>query len=182
MIAHNTIKPPSIKNAQRTVYLYAKADFNGISDRLVSFANSLTPEVQQDLSASQLWKDFKSTLTKAIIDLIPTKITSSKIHIPWLVEKKFSQLSKQILYNKARKLKTDVSWSEFRSLRRSLDRQIRKAQWSNVRDIIGASLQSDSPKPFWKYIKTRCQQSFGVPVLCNQGSLVTDAEDKTFCL
>ena len=63
VIAHVIFKSPKIKKAQRSVYQYAKADLNGFSDRLTSFANSLIPEVLQDLNAGQLWNDFKSTIT-----------------------------------------------------------------------------------------------------------------------
>ena len=59
---------------------------------------------------------------------------SSKFHLPWLTQNNAINYPKKADYNKARKLKTDVS--EFRRLRRSLDRQIRKAHWSYVSKII----------------------------------------------
>ena len=60
----------------------------------------------------------------------------------------------------------------------SVDKQIRKSHLLYVSDVIGASLDSGNAKPFWRYIKSKGQQMFGVAALSSHSGLASKAEDK----
>ena len=140
---HMLLKPPRLCRLSRRVFIYSKADFKAISSRLDSFYAKLASRTASDCGASKMWSDFKGTILGAMDDLIPTKMTSTKVHLPWLDNSiKRSIRKKQRLYNKAKRSKDDKDWAAFRCLRNSVDKQIRKSHLSYVSDVIGASLDS----------------------------------------
>ena len=69
---------------------------------------------------------------------------------------------------------------KFRRLRRLIDRKIRKAHSSYIRDVIGASLKTDNTRPFWNFIKSKRREVSGVSPLnvgtCN--NIIAGAKDK----
>ena len=81
-----------------------------------------------DCGPSKMWSDFKGTIVGAMNDLIPTKMTSTKVHLTWLDNSiKRSIRKMQRLYNKAKQSKDDKDWAAFRCLRKYVDKQIRKS-------------------------------------------------------
>ena len=114
---------------------------------------------------------------------IPSKISSSRFSFPWVNRSiKRDIRKKQRLYNKARKWGKATHMSEFRRLRRSIDRKIRKSYKTYIRDIIGGSLKSDNTKPFWNFIKSKRKEVSGVSPLNVAGKILSTAYDKAGAL
>jgi hypothetical protein len=89
---------------------------------------------------------------------------------------------KQRLYNKARKSGSPEDWLKFKSLRRSIDRGIKKAHQRYINEVIGESLKSENTKPFWNYIKSTSQEVFGISDLSSMGHMVSLATEKAQAL
>jgi hypothetical protein len=139
------------KKVARRVPLFSKADFGGISSRLDRLSKTAQFDPTSNLTASQMWIAFKTTLLDAINTFVPFKTTSTKLHLPWLDRKLLRSIrKKQKLYSKAAATKLESDWSAYRAMRRQTDRQVRRAHWTYISDIIGPSLESSNPKPFWK--------------------------------
>ena len=103
-----SLKLPRLCKPSRRVFIYSMADFKAISSSLDSFYAKLASRPGSDCGASKLWSDFKDTIFDAMDDLIPTKTTSTKVHLPWLDNSiKRSIRKKQRLYNKTKRSKGD---------------------------------------------------------------------------
>ena len=116
-------------------------------------------------------------------DDIPSKMSSTRHNLPW-VDRSIRRVirRKKRLYKKARKSGSPATWNKFKSLRRSIDRKIKKAHKNYIHDVIGGSLKSENSKPFWNYIKTKSQEVFGISTLSTQGRTVSLAADKAEAL
>ena len=86
----------------------------------------------------------------------------------------FKQFLKQTIrrkrraYNKAHRTGTEKDWENFRDLRRSLDRELRKAG-SNYLHQVGENLTTNNTKPFLSFIKSFKQSTTGVSALNTAG-------------
>ena len=85
---------------------------------------------------------------------------------------------KQCLYRKAKKDRKDSSWAKYRTCKRDCIRQLRQARSGYISDIIGSAFEENDSKPFWKFIKSRKNDSPGVAPLKSQGVLHTDSATK----
>ena len=107
-------------------------------------------------------------------------MSSSRFTLPWVTQDIRRQIrKKQRCYNKAKKSGTCNDKDAFRKLRRQTDRVIRKEYRHYVSKVIGGSLETDNTKPFWKFIKAKKQQSFGIsPLNRPDGKIATSATEK----
>ena len=113
-----------------------------------------------------LWLNFRQVFVKAIDCHIPSKMTSTRHNLPWVTPAiRWEIRKKQRLYNKARKNGTASAWADFKKLRLSIDRQIKKAHQTYISDVIGESLKTEDTQPFWTYIKKMSQEVFGISSL-----------------
>ena len=54
-----------------------------------------------------------------------------------------------------------------------------KAHWVYVNNILQTSLDENNPKPFWKYIKSKRNESFGIPSLEYNNKMYSDPRSKS---
>ena len=60
-----------------------------------------------------------------------------------------------------------------RDIEQMVKRELRDAERVYVNDI-----ESGNNKPFWKYVKSQNQQTFGIPALKSNGNVITDSLSK----
>ena len=114
---------------------------------------------------------------------IPSKISSSHFSHPWVNRSIKRDINrKKRLYNNARKHGSASCWIRFRKLRRHIDRKIRKAHSSYIRDVIGASLKSDNTRPFWNFIKSKRTEVSGVSPPNVANNIISSAKEKAEAL
>jgi hypothetical protein len=56
-------------------------------------------------------------------------------------------------------------WTNYKHFQKESKSQIRKAEWNCINDTIMEGLQNNNLKPFWKYVKSRKQDSPEYPDL-----------------
>ena len=79
------------------------------------------------------------------------------------------------LYHQA---KNTNKWTNYKHFQKECKGQVRKAEWNYINDTIMEGLQNNNSKPFWKYVKSRKQDSIGVSPLKSNGQLVNDNKGK----
>ena len=177
------IKPQRSRPSKRKVYLFKRADMEGLADELNELNNSYRDEFVNQSTVEDLWTKFRDGLETAMDRHIPSKMSSSRFNLPWIDNSTRRAIRrKQRLYNKAKKSGSEESWNKFKTVRRSIDRGIRRAYKSYVSDVIGGSLSSNNTKPFWNFVKTKRQQAFGVGTLNTDNGIAASPKDKADAL
>ena len=100
------IKAKRIKQAPRKIYLYKRADMEGLRDHLARFRDSFLSSDHSHMSVNDMWVSFKSEVLVAIERFIPTKMTKTKYSLPWIdhsIKRLISKREKLYLKNRARK-------------------------------------------------------------------------------
>ena len=79
------IEAKRIKQVPRKIYLYKRADMEGIRDHLARFRDSfLSSDHDSHMSVNDMWVSFKSEVLVATERFIPTKMTKTKYSLPWI--------------------------------------------------------------------------------------------------
>ena len=78
------IKAKRIQQAPRKIFLYNRADMDGLRDHLVRFRDTFLSSDHSHMSVNDMWVSFKSEVIAAIERFIPTKMTKTKYSLPWI--------------------------------------------------------------------------------------------------
>ena len=78
------------------------------------------------------------------------------------------------LYKHAKK---SNQWGSFKAFQKTCKKAFKKADISHINIVIQKGLTENNPKPFWRYVKNRCQDSVGVSPLKKMGQLVNDSKE-----
>ena len=137
---------------------------------MISFCDFFMSNLTES-SVDHKWNALKSTMERNI----PTKSSSSRFHLPWFnrTHRRLCK-KKQRLYNDAKRLGNETDWAKYRSVKKKLRQELKKARNVYVSGFLSDAIQ-ENPKSFWSYIKKtkRCDQ-VGVPDLKVDGSLTSD--------
>ena len=91
---------------------------------------------------------------------------SSKIKdLPWIYKSLKKQIKKRNeLHAKHKKSSKPEDCQKYKHMRRLVQKNIRKAHWEHVNNILEESLTSGNIKPFWRYVKAKKKDDIqGVP-------------------
>ena len=89
---------------------------------------------------------------------IPTKMTTTRHNVPWI--------NRTMIHLTA--------WSRYKSCKKQVTQQMRKARSDYVNNIIESAFQEADTKPFWKFIYSKRGKKIGVAPLKSQGKLFAD--------
>ena len=108
-----------------------------------------------------------------------TKWSSNTPHLPWLSSKlKKCIKKKHKLMQLAKKTGIPSDGTKYKQHKSITQKQVRQAHWNYVNAILNKSLEHGNNKPFWKYIKARCNDNIGVAAIKNNGILYHDSKTK----
>ena len=109
---------------------------------------------------------------------IPSKISSSKHTDPWITRdvRRMSK-KKQRLYNKAKASQKPSDWKEFKDYRKSTQKKVRQNYWSYQNDMLN-NPEDKSNKAFWRFIKSKKQDSTGISSLKQGSKVIFDSKGK----
>ena len=71
-----------IQQAPRKIFLYKRADIDGLRDHLARFRDTFLSSDNSHMSVNDMWVSFKSEVIAAIERFIPTKMTKTKYSLP----------------------------------------------------------------------------------------------------
>ena len=177
-----SLAPHRPKPPHRKIYLWKKADTEGIKQDVHEYAQTF--EFDQDPASpsasdlEQMWMDFKEKLYQNLEKRVPSKITPPRYSNPWintLVHRAIPR--KQRAYKKARKTGKKKDVDRYKRLQAQAKYEIRQASKRYMEDIVSEDLSSN-PKRFWAYIKSKGQEPAGVsPLRDKDGFLKSDNVD-----
>ena len=140
------IKAERIQQAPRKIYLYVRADMDGLRDHLARFNDSFLSSDHSHSSVNDMWVSFKSEVIAAIERFIPSKMTNTKYSLPW-IDSSIKRLirKRDKLYFRARKSSSPDIKSYYKRFRAHVQKIIRDAYWKHFSNIF--SFETENPDP-----------------------------------
>ena len=174
---HNSISirlnrnPPPKTKFKRTVWHYARADFEAASDDLQSFLPTASDGDETDVNSLWLrWKDcFISTMAK----YIPHKIVVVRRSLPWISRDLVALFRKRdFCHSKAKAMNSISLWSSYRKARNRAVDALRSAKRAFFRSL---SSKIKTTKQFWPAYNSLFPNRQRIPALLSDGTITTDS-------
>ena len=169
-------KAEKIINRTRKVYLYHKADLNGLKNFLQSaflnfrlHASSMNVETQ--------WLYFKNKLFEAVDKFVPSKVLKSKAGLPWVNSKIRREIRKrERLYKKAKRTGSPIDTQAFKCQKRRVKYLINASHDEYVNNYI-LNDEGIKTKRFWKYVKSKRSYKSSIKCLIKNSQVFTKSKD-----
>ena len=173
--AHCDIRARHTRKAPRKIHMFSKADWTKLKEESKIFCDDFLQR-HVDRSVEENYSPLKQHLTDIIKKYIPSRTSSSRFNLPWMnTTLRRMCRKKQRLYNTAKQSQAPNRWAKFKSHKRDTLKELRRARWLYINNIL--QLSGDS-KPFWKYVKSQRQNNIGIIAIKDQGCLHTDSRTK----
>ena len=153
VVVDSDTKPFYSKQKPRKCFLFSKTNWNELKAKISSISNNIIEMYETGKSIHELWNTFKTDLLQTINENIPSKMFRTNTSTPWIRGK-----AKRVLRRKARlykRAKKTNNWTRYRKCQRDTKRDLRKAEWSYIKNTINDGLKQNNSKPFWKYVKSK---------------------------
>ena len=155
------IKAKRIQQALGKIFLYNRADMDGLRDHLARFRDTFLSSDHSHMSLNDMWVSLKSEVIAAIERFIPTKMTKTKDSLPW-IDSSIRRLirKRERLYFRSRKSSSPDFKNHYKRFRAHVQKVIRDAYWKHISNIFcfeRESLDPESPrknekaKKFWSF-------------------------------
>ena len=163
------------KPIRRKLYLWKKADVDGIRKDLTN----LTDQIQENDSTDDSWMTLKKAILGSLETRVPSKMTTSRHTNPWMTtEIKRTIRQKQRAYKKALATQTKKDHDRYKQLQKKAQLMVRKANKNYLRNTVSGNYK-DNAKKFWSYVKSKGQENSGVAPLKNKdGFLQSDTSSR----
>ena len=181
------IKAKRIQQAPRKIFLYERADMDGLRDHLARFRDAFLSSDHSHMSVNDMWVSFKSDVIAAIERFIPTKMTKTKYSLPW-IDSSIRRLirKREKLYFRARKssklkpLQTVQSTCSKGNQRCILETyfQYKLFSFETESPDPDSPRKNEKAKKLWSFVKSLKNDAFGINTLRENGILKTDTIDK----
>ena len=112
---------------------------------------------QEGADVNNRWENFKMAVTSAVKTHIPSTLCWRNTDLP-----RIGQYIKKLLRRNKRLFKQAQKNSNLRNYRyfkKDCRREIRKAEHQHVNRVIEKGRKRNNTKPFWRYMKARCQDN-----------------------
>ena len=167
-----SVKPKSKIQKPREIYLYQKADWDGMRDYLGPILDRLEKSYQP--CANTLWTTIKDHLIEAANLFIPKKLCKRRKSQPWVsksLRKKMKKRDK--IFKRSRRYGDSRSEDRYLQLKREIQRQLRQEH----RNYLNSLFEGTDTKRFWTYIKNKSTTTTSIGPLKNDGILISDARE-----
>ena len=187
IIIEGDISPIVNKQKPRKIHLYKKADWEGFKEFMQGFSDEICDRTplsgeENENDAESLWQAFKSQLHLGINKFIPSKIAKKKNLYPWIDADLRRLIRKRNRYFKIKnRTNNPRDINHYKSLKREVQRRVRKSYWSHVEEILEPRDAENNPptsKCFWSFIKHARSDKSGISSLMAGCDIVTDSTTK----
>ena len=169
------IIPQHVKQKPRKLYIFSKANWENIYDDMDTLSRKINNS-PSTTTVEDLWFTFKTGIEQSMDKNIPTKVCKTRKSLPW-----YNRNLKRMVRRKARlykHAKRSNQWGSFKAFQKTCKKEFKKAEISHIDNVIQKGLTDNNSKPFWRYVKSRRQDSVGVSPLKKMGQLVNDGKGK----
>ena len=109
---------------------------------------------------------------------IPSKLSNSRHNLPWMNRNFKKLIRKKGRRFNLRKQRSLEDRARYLDIEQMVKRELRDAERVYVNSILQNVLESGNNKPFWKYVKSQKQETFGISALKSNGNVITDSLSK----
>ena len=162
------VKATINKKPPRKLYQWSQADWQLIKEHTVIFAKqflalALTRTVKEKYTV------FIEYMEEILAVNIPSKLSNSRHNLPWM-NRNLKRLirKKGRCFKKAKKSGMDEDRVRYLDIEQMVKHELRDAERVYVN-----GLESGKNKPFWKYVKSQKQETFGISALKCNGNVIT---------
>ena len=177
IILHSTLTPLRKKPIRRRIQLWKHIDHEALKRDARSFCSLFLQKHDTKNEFNMIWNCLKENLFTIMEDNVPSKMTSSKIHQPWITTNSKRLLrKKEKYYKKAKTHNTPRLWSKYKTVKRLCQKECRRAHSNYVNEMLANDTKN---KKLWTYVKSKNQDNTGIPDLKNdQERLIQDPQEK----
>ena len=171
------IQATRVKTPKRKIYIWKSANF---AEMEKDTTNKIELFMRKSFrNVDDMWVNFKSILLNTMEEHVPSKLSRFKPTYPWITTEVRRLISRKNKAGfKARKTNTQKDRERFRKLKSQTQRATRAAYNSYIYNIISPE-QSNNPKRFWSFIKSKKQENSGVaPLRADNGIIYSDSKNK----
>ncbi len=178
LVTDTDLKAQTKRSRPRKIHLFKKVDLPGLQLHIEQGASEfLSKNATQHVSVNTNWEFFKNIILTGIDKFIPHKMSRTNHSLPWITTPIRRGIRKrQRLYNKAKKTNSTTDWAAYKHQKHLTQKSIRQSHTSYVSNLLEESLQTKNNKPFWRYIKSKKQDTVGIASLKKNGQLHTDSK------
>lgn len=161
-----SIALPRSRQPRRKVWLYQRANFEGMNDHL---SDVLGEEAVEHGDVDDVWGSFKEAVLGAMQKFVPSRFVRWGRNLPWVTQKVQRLLRKRAkAHRKAKRDGTEEGWACFRALRNRAVSILRVERLSYFRTL---SKQLSNLKDFWASYSAICREYRRVPQVLRRGSV-----------
>ena len=148
--SHQPYRP---RPTRRKIFLWKKTDMDGLRSNISSSSQTFLSTDYADIDS--MWAAFKTSVTSAMDQHVPTKMSSTRRTHPW-VNTNLRKLmrKKQRAHRLAKRTRQARDWNRYKKLQAEAQRSTRKAHKGYLEDIVSQDLKENS-KRFWPFIKSK---------------------------
>ena len=151
-----------------------------MNSQVKAFSDSFTSEYTTDTDINTLWSTFKTFCSFSIDSCVPSKMTSSRFHQPWInIKTKRLSRRKKRAYRRAKKSGNPEDVTRYKQLQKDTQYQFKKAYNSYVNNMVS---EGSSAKKLYSFINGKRCESSGVSVLKGDGISHSDPKEKSTIL
>ena len=125
-------------------------------------------------NVTEMWNFIKSEIKHIIESNIPTKLSSSRIHQPWIntVTKRMIR-KKNRWFQKAKSSRSSKVWEKYKKIKKCTQRTCRQTHDQWINNIFSDENCNSGLKKFWSYIKSLRHENIGIGDLKDKNNIPT---------
>ena len=177
---HSSAQAHRARPARRKIHLWRRADIDHLKQDARAFTTSFIQTFTINSSIPTMWDNIKTNLTNLLARHVPSKITTTRFHQPWITtEIKRITRRKQRAYNRARNQPTTS-----REHRKYIDiqrqtKQLCKSAYNTYINNLIAPDNTTNTKRLYSYIKNKINDQTGIQQLKGADGLIrSDSHSK----
>ena len=182
ILVDSDVIPTYNKKKPGKIHVFSQAKWCKMKEDITSFATSFLQQYHSR-TVNENWEAIKDEINKTVEAHVPSRISSKKQHQPWISRNlKRKSRKKHRLYRKAKKSGDPAQMTAFRTFKKALERDAKKARITYINEHLIGGLEDGNTKPLYRYIKQLRMENLCLPPLKAGGSLITSACDKAATL
>ena len=125
----------------------------GLKDAVLNFSTEFLLSSPELNTVNENWTKILNFLNECMVDFIPSKMSKSRHHLPWISPCLKRQMRKRDrMFKKAQRNSSTTNWQAYRQYRNKVAKLVQQAHHEYINNVIGSSL-TENPKSFWSYVK-----------------------------